>query len=192
MENAANLPIRKVLLGVATGLFALGLAVFSFVFAASMNPTVRAQNNSSVVLKFDEVQPGELKKILVEKFGRTLFVFRPTPEVLADLNTLDAHVWEPSRQAYNSERGIFVYWGESTKTGVGLEHIAKGAPRLKHPGHAWLGGYFDLMHDATYDYAGRTIKSFEYTYNGYNGKHPNMKVPKYEFLPDGNLLIRTP
>ena len=55
-----------------------------------------------------------------------------------------------------------------------------------------MGGYFDLMHDPSYDYAGRTIKTYEYTYNGYNVKYPNMKVPKHEFLRDGNLLIRFP
>ena len=186
------MPVRKAL-GISVAcLFALALIAFASVLVASMYPTERERNNASVILKLEALQPGEFRKIFVAEYGRTLFVFRPTQEVMADLKKLDAHVWDCNLQAYDKDHEIFIYWGESTKTGVQLERIAKGSSRFTEPGHVWLGGYFDLMHDPSYDYAGRTIKYYEYTYNGYDVKHPNMKVPKYEFLRDGNLLIQSP
>jgi hypothetical protein len=41
----------------------------------------------------------------------------------------------------------------------------------------WLGGYWDWVCEVSYDYSGRAIKTYQYTYNGYNWKADNLHSP---------------
>ena len=176
-------------------LLLLGLAAAVWGLAQSMSLSERELDNAATLVEIGSVAPGELKAIDVQKYGRKLFVYRPTAEVMEDLKRLNSHVWNPRITSYNEEHGLFIYWGQSTKFGQELTHMPKGKTvfdQYGELGHVWLGGYFDRIHDPSYDYAGRTIKSYEFTYNGYNAEHPNLIVPTYQFEKNDVLLIKHP
>lgn len=110
---------------------------------------------------------------------------------MASLKFLDAHVWRPESKAFVPALGVFLYWGYSTKFGCKLQHIPPGKSTAAMDRNIdWRGGYFDPCHDPSYDYAGRTIKTREFTRNGYNRDHPNLYVPTYAVFSDRTVEIR--
>lgn len=186
---------RRSLVILLSALSVLSVAAVTWALVQSMNPTERERNKVATLVDIGTIAPGELKVVEVQPYGRKLFLFRPTAEVFEDLGRLNPHVWNPRVTSYDKEHGLFIYWGQSTKYWEDLTHMPKGKSAFGQSiegGHIWLGGYYDRGHDPSYDYAGRTIKSYEYTFNGYREEHPNLWVPQYQFENQHVLLIRRP
>jgi ubiquinol-cytochrome c reductase iron-sulfur subunit len=169
----------------------VGVAALAWMFASSMSISattreIRGTDISAAAVA--AIEPGEVAEFL--PFGRPLFVLRPTPDQLRAVVELDEHVWNHQWSGYDADHGLFIYWGISTRLGCNLEHIPPGASPLGvGVGGRWLGGYFDPCHDSSYDYAGRTIKSFPYSRNGFTADVPNLQAPDHRFRSDGTLVI---
>jgi Rieske Fe-S protein len=182
---------RRIVIALTLIFTAFGLGALGYVFVRSLNPSERALADAARLIpdfSIKELKPGEFRRI--EIHGLPLMILAPDGTIMNDLAKLDPHTWDPTRASFNAEHNVFIYWGISTRLGCDLTHYPKGAPpRPVEQGRTWHGGYFDRCHDSSYDYAGRTIKTYEYTANGFNAEVPNLRVPQYEIRKDGTVLI---
>lgn len=123
--------------------------------------------------------------------NRTVIVLRASPEQLRDLASLTAHVWEPELR--ESVAGLFVHWALSTGKfgGCRLQHKPAGRSRevTGADQSRWLGGYWASGCEASYDYAGRAIKSARHAYGTYVAKSRSLRAPNFALLDDGRLAI---
>jgi hypothetical protein len=105
-------------------------------------------------------------------------LLRPNQEQKESILLLDEHVWNKTNR-YNSELDIYVYWGYSTKWGCTLDHKEPQESLIKQwkNNAKWYGGFWDNWCEVSYDYAGRAIKTWKHTFNGYTFQHENLKVP---------------
>ena len=180
---------KRRILKVVTSLVAIvGMALFVYPFLSSLKPSEKAENNSYVTIELPLLETGTVKRITIN--NNYLFLLRPSREQKESISLLDSHVWDKTRQ-FNKELGIYVHWGHSTKWGCALEHkeaqeslIAKWKQNT-----SWFGGYWDGWCEVSYDYAGRAIKTWEYTFNGYNFQHKNLKVPTLFRKIGDNYLV---
>ena len=142
-----------------------------------MEPSQHAINTATYEIKVGELDIG-VPKFHRQK-GRLLIFLRPNENQLQTIKELDKHVWNPSLANFNSDLNAYVYWGENTRWGCELEHVPPGESRFKDDDESakWLGGYWDPLCESSYDYAGRTIKSWKYTRNGLNLEVPNLRKP---------------
>lgn len=177
---------RKILTRITVVFAAVGLLYFGYVLVRSMNPSDRAIAEAQYKIVLSEIKEGVLTE--VDSRGGPLLVFRPSEEQWADIKFMDAHVWDTRHSGYNEEHDLFVYWGISTRFGCELSHLPKGESRIAEWGGVWLGGYFDHCHDSSYDYAGRTIRTYEYTGSGFTLEVPNLRSPNYEIYNEGLLI----
>jgi hypothetical protein len=152
------------------------LMAFGHILVNSMSPSARALNNATYVLDLSHMEPGELRVHQIS--GRQLFTLRPNKAQLSSIDYLDDHVWDKSRASFSKKFGVFIYWGHSTRFNWPLEHHPKdeSAPPWWND-REWMGGFWHPWGEVSYDYAGRTISSPKHTYNGFNAKYPNLKVP---------------
>lgn len=122
---------------------------------------------------------------------RTVIVLRASPDQLRDLAALSAHVWEPELRA--DDTGLFVHWAFSTGKFGGCRLQHKPAAISPDPGGAeqsrWLGGYWASGCEASYDYAGRAIKSARHAYGTYVAKSKSLRTPEFVLLDDGRLAV---
>lgn len=177
-------------LAIAVALMASMIVAASiWVVGSSLAPTDAARTRSTYLLKVEELRPGEIREYELD--GGPLLVYRPTNADMANLKFLDAHVWHPESKAFVTALGAFVYWGYSTKFGCKLQHIPPGKFTTALDRNIdWRGAYVDPCHGPNYDYAGRTIKTYEFTRNGYSGEHPNLYVPTVAVFTDRIVEIR--
>lgn len=179
---------RRILLGGLTLVFCLGgiLAVIG-VLASSLSPSAQTLNEAEVVLPIAPIVSGKVQVFNVR--GSPLFLLRPDDQQRQSIAILDAHVVDRNSKAYVAELDAFVYWGVSTNRGCNLEHkIPQDSLLLQWaPDAVWLGGYWNPWCEVSYDYAGRAIDSYEFTFNGYHGRFPNLERPKLKFF--GNSVI---
>jgi len=123
--------------------------------------------------------------------NRTVIVLRASPDQLRDLAALSAHVWEPELRA--DDTGLFVHWAFSTGKFGGCRLQHKPAAMSPDPGGAeqsrWLGGYWASGCEASYDYAGRAIKSARHAYGTYVAKSKSLRTPEFVLLDDGRLAV---
>jgi ubiquinol-cytochrome c reductase iron-sulfur subunit len=165
---------------------AVGFAVTAYVFISSLSPSARAKSESEHYIEIADLKPGEV--LIVQVYGLPLYIHRASKEELNDLHLLDAHVWNKTYSGFNDKQDIFVYWGQSTRSICSLVHLPKGDSRIKEMGAVWLGGYYDPCRDSSYDYAGRTIKTYLYSGNGLTAEVPNLRSPSYE-ASSARLLV---
>lgn len=163
-------------------LFAIG-----YVLAQSFFPSARALNDAEYVLNIVPLEPGKLQVHKIH--GRQLFILKPDNKQIKSIKLLDEHVWNKNTSSFIKELGAYVYWGQSTKFGRPLEHHP--IDETFSPGWGvdrnWQGGYWHPWDEVSYDYAGRTISSYEFTYNGFNLEYPNLRVPSLKVV--GNKLV---
>jgi len=163
-----------------------GAIAIIYIFAASMRPSARAIADAQYLLDVSTLTPG--KPLIFKDLNRPIFVYRPTQEEWNDIKFLDSHVWDRNYGGYETNSGVFVFWGISTHVPCVLVHIPKGKSTLSNVAGVWLGGYFDPCGDSSYDYAGRTIKTYTYTKNGYNAEVPNLKSPRFK-IQNSQMII---
>ncbi len=170
---------KKALLGfLVKVLTLLGLVVVAYPFFAALTPPARSDNESLVLIELPPLVPGTVYSVEVK--GVRLFVLKPNEAQTASIKTLDAYVSSSSLRNYRSEVGAYVYWGYSSKWGCPLEHKPPQSSRLHewHDNAKWLGGYWDAWCEVSYDYAGRAINQYEYTFNGYTWPHRGLDTPE--------------
>jgi Rieske Fe-S protein len=169
---------RRSYLGVAIkGLIVVGLVAGSYPFLKSMNPSAKAENDSLVVVELPELKPGIVHSIDVG--GRELFVLKPSESQMEAIKQLDPYVSDDSYFTYRKDVGAFVYWAYSTKWGCPLKHQPPQDSGLREWSREakWQGGYWDSWCEVSYDYAGRAINKYEYTFNGYTWPGEGLRTP---------------
>jgi Rieske Fe-S protein len=179
---------RRTLKITAAFVAVIGASFFAYPFASSLKPSAKAENESYVTVKLPTLEPGVVKRIKIR--NNYLFLLRPNQEQIESISLLDGHVWDKTTK-YNNDLGLYVYWGHSTKWGCPLENKEPQESLILHwnINAKWLGGYWDGWCEVSYDYAGRAIKTWEYTYNGYTFQHENLKVPTVFRKAGDNYLV---
>lgn len=130
-------------------------------------------------------------RIIELSSNRAIIVLRASPQQLHDLARLTAHVWEPEHASPDS--GVFVHWAFSTGKfgGCRLRHEPPAYPHdataVNEP--RWLGGYWAPGCEASYDYAGRAIKTTAHAFGSYVAKSKPLRAPEFTLLDDGRLAI---
>ena len=166
-------------------LFGMVISALPFIFSLSPNASSKQDVNIEIFIK-------DLDEGIVYRYelGRKLIlVLKPTKIQLESVRNLDDHVWDKSYSDFN---GVFVLIGHSTSTkgGCGLSHYPKDVSRLSNTKDAeWNGGYWDVACEVSYDYAGRAIKTYEKTYNGYIAQVKNLGVPIVSVLHNKKIVI---
>ena len=180
-------------LKIAIGMFAVvGLGLIGSIFLGYLGPTAASTEKTRLSRPFTEISaaeilaigPGDEKRFLVG--GYVLGLFRPTEEVWNDLRNLDDHVYSPEIATYFEEIDLFVYWRHTPHCGIVASHTSKGEDKYARN---WLGGYHDMAHSSSFDYAGRSIKSHRFALRGNSGSSSNLISPDFEIRKDGAIRI---
>lgn len=158
---------RNFLVSAIKGLGFLSMVAFTYPFIGSMFPSARALNDSLALIEMPKLEPGIVYSVDVK--GMKLFVLKPSEEQVASIKQLDPYVSDKAISSYREDVGAYVYWAYSSRWGCPLEHQPPQAAGFREwvPNAEWLGGYWDWRCEVSYDYAGRAIDSYKYTFNGF-------------------------
>lgn len=180
---------RTILKLLTTGVISGGIVFASYPFLSSMGVSAKARNDDLAVIELPKLSPGQIVKVNVN--GQELIFLKPDEEQKEAIRVLNDHVWDSDSAAYRQDVGAYVYWGVSTKWGCPLEHKPEQVSRIiKWDESAkWLGGYWDWQCEVSYDYAGRSIRSYAYSFNGYNAEHPNLASPNIFKESNGKYVV---
>jgi ubiquinol-cytochrome c reductase iron-sulfur subunit len=172
---------------VATG--AVGAAFVALPFLASWRPSARAKAmGAPVEVDISKLEPGAIVK--VEWRGKAIFVVNRTPQMLAQLEGVDAQLRDPGSDeseqpefAKNPARAMkpeyLVLVGVCTHLGCApLDKFAQGDVTVAAD---WPGGFFCPCHGSKFDMSGRVFKDVP--------APTNLPVPPYRFLSDTRILI---
>ena len=172
---------------VATG--AVGAAFVAVPFLASWKPSARAKAmGAPVEVDVSKLEPGAMLK--VEWRGRAIFVVNRTPQMLAQLEGVDAQLRDPGSDeseqpafAKNPARAMkpeyLVLVGVCTHLGCApLDKFAQGDVTVAAD---WPGGFFCPCHGSKFDMSGRVFKDVP--------APTNLPVPPYRFVSDTRILI---
>jgi ubiquinol-cytochrome c reductase iron-sulfur subunit len=172
---------------VATG--AVGAAFVAIPFLASWKPSARAKAmGAPVEVDISKLEPGAMLK--VEWRGKAIFVVNRTPQMLAQLEGVDAQLRDPGSDeseqpefARNPARAMkpeyLVLVGVCTHLGCApLDKFAQGDVTVAAD---WPGGFFCPCHGSKFDMSGRVFKDVP--------APTNLPVPPYRFLSDTRILI---
>ncbi|MDC7824808.1 hypothetical protein PQS90_06590 [Pseudomonas sp. BLCC-B13] len=167
----------------------IGIIFSAFPFIKSLSIGPKANNASLVSIDIPQLTTGHLKEIEIN--GLKLYLLKPSKEQAEAIKKLNAHVWDSSINSFNNELGAYVYWGHSTKFGCPLElKPPQESPILQWSQKAeWLGGFWDWRCEVSYDYAGRAIKTYEHTFNGYTAEFPNLENPRILKKQNGKIIV---
>jgi ubiquinol-cytochrome c reductase iron-sulfur subunit len=158
-------------------------------FMRSMMPSERAKAaGAPVEVNISKLEPGMM--LTVEWRGRVVWVLKRTPEMLQNLEKLNAILADPDSKreqqpvyAQNPVRSIkpeiLVVEGVCTHLGCSPVYRKDIAPA--DLGDDWLGGFFCPCHGSKFDLAGRVYKSVP--------APTNLLVPPHTYLSDSRLLI---
>ena len=167
-----------------------GTVALAVPFVSTFAPSERAKAmGAAVEVDLSDIPPGGMKT--VEWRGKPVWVVRRTPEQLALLPTLDAHLADPTSSkeqqpvyAQNEARSIKpeVFVAVGICTHLGCSPTAVGAESTNPSvGDDWKGGFFCPCHGSTFDMAGRVFK---------NKPAPtNLEVPPHQYLGDSRIVI---
>ena len=183
---------RQTYVRVVWGFTLFGLAVVAIVFFDAAFPDNPENAPASVVINISDFAIGE-PKIFELSATRPLIILRADRQQLDSLAALELHVWEQDVDARMLSSRIFVHWAFSTGKfgGCRLKHV----PPVKRPvaetqgAVGWLGGYWGSGCDASYDYAGRAIKSPQYSYGDYVGRSQSLHAPNMTVLDKDRISI---
>ena len=172
---------------VATG--AVGAAFVAVPFLASWRPSARAKAmGAPVEVDISKLEPGAIVK--VEWRGKAIFVVNRTPQMLAQIEGVDAQLRDPGSDeseqpefAKNPARAMkpeyLVLVGVCTHLGCApLDKFAQGDVTVAAD---WPGGFFCPCHGSKFDMSGRVFKDVP--------APTNLPVPPYRFVSDTRILI---
>ncbi len=181
---------RKRVLRVMTKvMLLLGIGVAAYPFIASLSVSERSEAENLVAFQAHELQTGVVHQYTIK--GKLLYVLKPNELQRQSIRSLDAHVWNSHIRSYKPKQDLYVYWAHSTSWGCPLQHKEPHASVLMQTSSTaeWLGGYWDVACEVSYDYAGRAIKTRAYTFNGYTDQHENLKTPDVFYAENGNFYV---
>ena len=168
---------KHFLLATTQLLLLVGIAGAAYPFISTLNPTARAFNDAMTMMRLPELETGVIERINIQ--GNELFFLKPNQQQAEAINILDQHVWDASLKNYYEEYGFYAYWGYSMRFGCPLRHQPAQPSQLieRDENAEWLGGYWHWTCEVSYDYAGRAIKTYRYTHNGFNPQYENLETP---------------
>lgn len=180
---------RRFLTAAATVVGAVGTVYTLVPFVKSMLPSARAQAaGAPVEADISKLEPGQ--KINVEWRGKPVWVVKRTPEMLANLKTLDGLMADPASEvpqqpdyAKNENRSIkpevLVLIGICTHLGCSPTYRPEVAP--EDLGAEWKGGFFCPCHGSKFDLAGRVYRGVP--------APTNLIVPPHRYVGESVILI---
>jgi ubiquinol-cytochrome c reductase iron-sulfur subunit len=191
-QDAAD-PSRRLWVGTACAVGAVGGAAVAVPFVSSFAPSERAKAaGAPVEADISALKPGEMATY--EWRGKPVWIVRRTPEQVAALPKLDGKLADPQSKrkpdeltppyARNEHRSIkpelLVAVGICSHLGCSPSaKLAAGAqPSLPDD---WQGGFFCPCHGSMFDLAGRVYKNLP--------APDNLEVPPHMFLSDNKVLI---
>jgi len=172
---------------VATG--AVGAAFAAMPFLASWRPSARAKAlGAPVEVDISKLEAGAMLK--VEWRGKAIFVVHRTPQMLSQLQGVDAELRDPGSAestqpdfAKNEARALkpeyLVLIGVCTH--LGCAPLDKFMPGDVTVSADWPGGFFCPCHGSKFDMSGRVFKDVP--------APTNLSVPPYQFVSDTRILI---
>lgn len=189
-NDVVNKTRRRVLIGLTSGVGAVGAVGVAVPFVGSWNPSAKAKAaGASVKVNISKIEPGQM--ITEEWRGKPVYIVRRTPAALESLNTIEPMLRDPKSDApqqpayaKNKSRAIkdefAILLGVCTHLGCApLFRPDVGAADLG--GEKWLGGFFCPCHGSKYDLAGRV-------YTGVPAPL-NLEVPKHMYESENIVII---
>lgn len=179
---------RRHFLTVATGVAgAVGIAVASIPFLASLRPSARALAlGAPVEVPVGSLDVGEMVRVIWR--GRLVYVVRRSQEMLDRLSEVVPFLRDPESEnieqqpeyatnAFRSRKPEFlVVEGRCTHLGCApLPEFQVG------PAPDWYGGFFCPCHGSRFDMAGRVYKGVP--------APDNLVVPPYRFIQPDVIMI---
>ncbi len=180
---------RKQLLTALGTVAITGLGFIGYVFIASLAPAANVEAQTTII-NLNLINAGGVKRFKTK--SKPVIIVQPDQEMLNDLHALEPHVWNSKRpcEFIIDNKAYYIFFGIGTsKYACSLDHHEKGEKNEYLPSHNWLGGFVDACRDNNYDYAGRSIKTMEYTLINFNIEVPNVACPEITKLDDGLIKI---
>jgi len=190
MSNTIDTGKRRFLTAAASVVGGAGAAAVAVPFVSSMLPSAKAQAaGAPVEVDISKLEMGQL--LTVEWRGKPVWIFRRTPEVLANLETLDSDLRDPSSSlasqqpdyCQNESRAIrdelMVLVGICTHLGCSPTYRPEMGPA--DLGADWKGGFFCPCHGSRFDLAGRVFQGVP--------APKNLVVPPYHFQGDNVVIV---
>lgn len=171
---------------VVGGAAAAGAAV---PFVWSMFPSERAKAaGAPVEVDLAKIAPGAIE--VVEWRGKPVWVIRRTKDMLDSLKAAAARLSDPdsksseqpdyAKNEFRSQKPEIMVM-EGVCTHLGCSPQLKAADAKAEMGADWAGGFYCPCHGSKFDFAGRVFRGAP--------APTNLKVPPYEFVGDGGLVI---
>ncbi len=189
MSQSIDTGKRRFLTAAASVVGGAGAAAVAVPFVSSMLPSAKAEAaGAPVEVDISKLESGQL--LTVEWRGKPVWIFRRSPEALANLETLDDALRDPNSQVVsqqpeycqNDTRSIrdelMVLVGICTHLGCSPTYRPDLAPA--DLGADWKGGFFCPCHGSRFDLAGRVYQGVPAPIN--------LQVPPYHFQGD-NLVV---
>lgn len=189
MSQSIDTGKRRFLTAAASVVGGAGAAAVAVPFVSSMLPSAKAEAaGAPVEVDISKLESGQL--LTVEWRGKPVWIFRRSPEALANLETLDDALRDPDSQVVsqqpeycqNDTRSIrdelMVLVGICTHLGCSPTYRPDLAPA--DLGADWKGGFFCPCHGSRFDLAGRVYQGVPAPIN--------LQVPPYHFQGD-NLVV---
>ncbi|MBD3775510.1 MAG: ubiquinol-cytochrome c reductase iron-sulfur subunit [Thiotrichales bacterium] len=188
-NTGVDLKRRKILTGATGVVGAAGATFLAVPFVSSWQPSEKAKAAGAPVdIDLQALQPGQM--LTVSWRGKPVWVVRRTPEMLANLASLDGKLRDPASQesiqpgyCQNATRAVnpeyLVVVGICTHLGCApLYRPAIGSPDV---GADWQGGFFCPCHGSRFDLAGRVFQSVP--------APTNLEIPPHRFINDHLVRI---
>lgn len=182
---------RRTLVVVVWTFAFLAMAAFAIPFLGFLFKPDTGAGGELVFIDVKDLAAGQPRVVELSPH-RAIVILRASAEQQRELASLNEHVWDPVQRT--SVPGWFVHWAFSTGKfgGCRLRHQAAGTaqPHVGRDQAQWLGGYWAPGCEASYDYAGRAIKTARYAYGTYVGKSESLRAPGFDLRDDGRLAVR--
>ena len=167
-----------------------GAAIAAIPFLKTLKPSARAQVAGAPVTEdISKLQPGQ--RIVVQWRGQPVWIIRRTPDMLAELPSLEGKLRDPdsdnldqqpdyARNEYRSIKPeLLVLVGICTHLGCSPTFRPE---MISEPFDAqWKGGFYCPCHNSRFDLAGRV-------YDGVPAP-TNLVVPPHRFIDDNHIQI---
>lgn len=190
-SETADIARRRVLVGAATTMGVVGVAVAAVPFVASMLPSERARAaGAPIEADISKLAPGEL--MTMEWRGKPVWILRRTDAMLQLLGKDTQRLSDPKsvvlqQPTYckNATRSIKPEYLVSIGLCTHLGCIPTFRPEVSPAdlGARWPGGFYCPCHGSKFDLAGRVYKG--------TPAPTNLVIPRHSYLNDSQLIIGT-
>ncbi|MEH6650168.1 MAG: ubiquinol-cytochrome c reductase iron-sulfur subunit [Motiliproteus sp.] len=181
---------RRFLVASTSAIGAVGAVGAAVPFVASWTPSAKAKAaGAPAKADISKLEPGQ--QMIVEWRGKPVWILRRTPEALANLESLNDTLADPSSEvpqqpdyipgtpARSIKPEIMVMTGICTHLGCSPTYRPELAP--EDLGADWLGGYFCPCHGSKFDLSGRVYKGVP--------APTNLVVPPHAYESDNIIVI---